>query len=192
MKHLKVGLATAFMLLLLTGTAFAAAHGADAPLLERPEINIIFRIATLGIVLFIIWHYAGKSIKAFFAGRSKSIADEISGMQARKEAATAQLAEVEKRIANLEAERQAILAEYRAQGEALKATILEKAEKSAAQITSQAKRSAENEINQALERMRAEMADLIVDATEKLLKERLSAQEHEKLIDKYLTKVVLN
>ena len=40
--------------------------------------------------------------------------------------------------------------------------------------------------------MRAQMADEIIVAAEKLLAEKLTANEHEKLIDKYLTKVVLN
>ena len=43
-----------------------------------------------------------------------------------------------------------------------------------------------------LDAMRAEMAEQIVAATEKLLAQKLSASEHTKLIDKYLTKVVLN
>ena len=42
------------------------------------------------------------------------------------------------------------------------------------------------------EAMRAEMADKIVEATEKLLAKKLTAAEHAKLVDKYLTKVVLN
>jgi len=40
--------------------------------------------------------------------------------------------------------------------------------------------------------MRAEMADKVVEATEQLIQKKLTANEHTKLIDKYLTKVVLN
>lgn len=43
-----------------------------------------------------------------------------------------------------------------------------------------------------METMRAEMADHIIAAAEKMLQEKLTGEEHEKLIDKYLTKVVLN
>ena len=43
-----------------------------------------------------------------------------------------------------------------------------------------------------MDTMRAEMADKIVEATEKLLIQKLTAEEQAKLVDKYLTKVVLN
>ena len=81
---------------------------------------------------------------------------------------------------------------FTAQGEAMKAAIIAQAEKTAEQITASAKKTAENEINAAIGAMRAEMAEHIVAATEKLLAQKLSASEHTKLIDKYLTKVVLN
>lgn len=99
---------------------------------------------------------------------------------------------MEKRIANLEVERQTILGDYRAQGEAIKAEIIAQAEKTAQQVAEQAQKTASYEIDSAVAAMRAEMAEKIVEATEKLLQDKLSAEEHSKLIDKYLTKVVLN
>jgi F-type H+-transporting ATPase subunit b len=36
------------------------------------------------------------------------------------------------------------------------------------------------------------MAELIVEAAEKILREKLTKEEHEKLVEDYLTKVVLN
>jgi F-type H+-transporting ATPase subunit b len=154
-------------------------------------LNLLFRVINLLFFLGLLYYFFGKKISAFFTGRSAGIAAEIDSLKQRKADALKNLAAVEQQIANLEKERQAILAEYTAQGEAMKAAILAQAEKSAAQVTAKAQITAQNEIEAAIKAMRAEMADTIVQATEKLLAKKLTASEQIRLIDKYLTKVVL-
>ncbi len=182
-------LLTAFCFLLFTaGAAYASAGGEHA----LPWGNFFWRVLNFALFVGVIAYFFGKKIVGFFKGRTEAIATEISDLENRKIEARKSLEDVEARIANLETERKAIIEDYRAQGEALKAAIIAQAEKSAAQISAQAKVTAQNEINAAMEAMRAEMADKIVEATEKLLVKKLSAAEHTKLVDKYLTKVVLN
>ena len=96
-----------------------------------------------------------------------------------KKEAAAHLADVERRVAGVEAEAKALLEEGRAQAEQLKAAILADAERQAAHIVEQARRSAEQE-------GKAELA-----AVEKGLADRLDAAAQQKLIDNSLTKVVL-
>ncbi len=187
MRSLKLTLFTLAILLMSTQVAFAATEGH-----ALPWSNFLYRIITFVGFIGIITYFFGAKIKTFFKARTDSIAAEISSLEYRKVEAQQNLAEVEKRIANLEAERQTILHDYRAQGEAIKAEIIAQAEKTARQMAEQAQKSASYEIDTAVAAMRAEMAEKIVEATEKLLQEKLSAEEHSKLIDKYLTKVVLN
>ena len=189
MSRLKIVL-MAFCALLFS-TSLALASGDGEPHKESWS-NLFFRLLNLAFFLGVVYYFFGKKIIAFFTGRTAGIASEISSLEQRKAEALKNLADVEQRIANLEKERQAILDEYRVQGEAVQAAILAQAEKTAAQVTAQAKITAENEIKAAIEAMRAEMADTIVAATEKLLAKKLTASEQTKLIDKYLTKVVLN
>jgi F-type H+-transporting ATPase subunit b len=56
----------------------------------------------------------------------------------------------------------------------------------------QARLTAENEGRSILSQVRSTMADEIVDAAEKLLREKLGPAEHEKLITNSLNKVVLH
>ncbi|MDR2051500.1 MAG: ATP synthase F0 subunit B [Deltaproteobacteria bacterium] len=153
-----------------------------------------FGFRSLNFVLFlaVLWYAAGGRARAFLRGRGESIAGELEALASAKELASRHLKEVEAKIINLDKERQAILASYKAQGEALKSEIIVKAEKSARQIVAQAKVSAQNEADKAMRRLRAEMAEQILAETEKLLRERLKAPEHERLINKSLSKVVLN
>ncbi len=179
-------LALSFLFVLTaSGPAFAA-DGAPTN-----WIDLLWRTVTIVLVLGVIWKLAGQKILTFFADRRSGIERELHDLEERKEQARAKLAEVEKRIANLESERQAILADYAARGEALKAEIVAKAELSAAQITAQAKQTAQHEIDQAVAAMRAELAEQITNAAKDALAQKLSPKEHEKLIDSFLTKVVL-
>ena len=187
MPRLKILLMAFCILLASSGAAIAAGEAH-----ELPWGNFAFRILTFALFIGIIAYFFGKKITAFFKSRTEGIASQIAGLEKQKVTAQANLQEVEKRIANLEQERQAILDDFRKQGEAAKAAILAEAERAAEQITAQARASAENEIQQVMEAMRSEMADKIVRATEALLAEQLSQKEHTKLIDKYLNKVVLH
>ena len=184
MQGLKIVL-TAFCILLFAASPAAAGD-------QEYWSNTFLRIINAALFIGFIAYFGGKKIVGFFKGRSQGIATEIASLEERKKAAEQSLADVERRIANLEQERQAIIADYTAQGEALKSAIIQEAEKAASHITAQAKAAAQNEIKAAVETMRAEMADKIVEATEKLIAKKLSAAEQIKLVDKYLTKVVLN
>ena len=157
----------------------------------------------LNFVLFagILWYFVGGLARKYFSGRRRQIQEGLDDLEQRRSDAKKRLAEVEQRIAHLEAERKAILDESAAQAERLKAGILEaerlkagildEARRQADQILEQARRTAENEGRTILAEVRAAVADEIVDAAQKALVEKLDAQGHEALIAKSLNKVVL-
>ncbi len=178
---------TAALVLLLTSAAFAAgdAHG--------PRWGD-FGWRVLNFILFaaILWKFVGKLAVNYFTGRKEGIAQKFADLDAQREAAKQGLDEIERRIANLDAERKAILEESMAQAEAGKQAIIAEAHKQADQILEQARRSAENEGRVVLQQVRAVIADEIVDAAEKVLVSKLDADKHSKLITNSLTKVVLN
>lgn len=148
----------------------------------------------LNVILFIaiLWKFAGKLIVNFLTGRREGIRKDLDSLDARRAQARQRLADIEKSIAHLDAERQAILDESRVQAEAAKAAILDEAHRQADQILEQARRTAENEGRTMLVQVRAQIADEIVDAAEKVLESKLDAAKHDKLINNSLTKVVLN
>lgn len=189
MKGLRITATAVLMTLLVTAMAYAEGHGEGGH--HYDWTNLAFRVVNFIIFIGIIWKVAGKKIVGFFSGRRQGIEQELNDLETRKADAEKQLAEVERRIADLETERQAILAEYAAQGEQIKGAIIAKAEHSAKQVIEQAKRTADNEIKSAIDEMRSVMADEIVAAASAKLQSELTADKHAKLIDKYLTKVVL-
>ena len=173
-------------------TAVTAAASVSGEAHAWPWGNFALRVLNFALFAGVIVYFFGKKAVAFFKGRTASIAADIESLEKRKSEAAKTLEDVGGRIADLENERKAILADYTAQGEAVKAAIIAQAEKNAAVILAQAKTTAQNEIQFAMDTMRDQMAERIVEATEKLLAEKLTEAEHAKLIDKYLTKVELN
>lgn len=174
-------------MLLAPGSFAHAAEGAAG----LPWDDLLYRIATAVLVVATIWKLAGKKIAGALSGRRSGIAQELDSLEAGKEKARRDLMEIEKRIANLEQERLAILAEYEARGEALKAEITAKAEENARQILSHARQTAQNEIDKAIASVREELAEKIVAAASDSIAESLNAKDQEKLLNGFLNKVVL-
>jgi len=188
LKRVQMILAVAVCILAST----AAAQASGGHVTEDQLWNYLWRVLNLVIVVGIIWKLAGSKIKELLVGRQQEIKENLENLQTRQSEAEKKLKEVERSIANLSAEKQAILDEAGKQGEALKAAIIEQAEQDAVHIREQAKKTAANEATGAVEAIRAEVAELVVQAAEKIVQEKLSDADHDKLVDEYLTKVVLN
>jgi len=191
-KTLKIVAYAAALVLVTCALAYASDAGGHGEAHALPWKNFIFRVANFVIVVGIIWKFAGKGIGDFFKGRQDKIRLELDDLEARRRDAETKIKDVEKSIANLEKEKASILAEAQAQGDALKAGIVAEAEKKAAQIKAAAENAATTERKVMLDQIRAEVAGMIVETAESLIKEKLTAEDHQKLVDKYLTKVVLN
>lgn len=178
----------------LAFTALAYASGGEGAEAHEglPWANYGWRILNFVVFIFLLYKFAGAKAAAFFGGRRTQIKKDLEDLEARKAEAEKKLKGVEGDIRNLEQERAAILAEAKSQGEAIKAAIIEKAKKDAVAMQAQAVTSAENEARAAFDRVRGEVADQVIEQATKIVREKLTAQDHERLVDEYLTKVVLN
>ncbi|MFW5489257.1 MAG: F0F1 ATP synthase subunit B [Desulfovibrio sp.] len=189
MKRMHIVAGAALLVLLMAGAAIASEGGGEHGL---PWGNFIARTINFVLFLGIIWYAAGKKIKELFTGRQDKIRNELADLDSRRKEAEGKLSEVEQNIANLNKEREAILEQSREQGERLKAAIIKEAEAKAVQIKAQAETAIQTERKVALEGIREEIADMIVEATEEILRKKLKAAEQQKLVDKYIKRVVLN
>ncbi|MFP4391228.1 MAG: F0F1 ATP synthase subunit B [Desulfohalobiaceae bacterium] len=154
--------------------------------------DFLWRIVNFIIFIGIIYLVAGKRMIGFFTGRSEQIQSELKDLNERRVQAEERLQEVEKSIANIDQEREEILNKAREQGDAMRESIISKAREEAEQITRQAQVKASQEMQQVVNELREEMADKVIDSAEKLIVSKLGKKDQERLIDKYLTKVVLN
>ncbi len=165
-----------------------ASEGHDAPRWG----DFGWRVINLIIFAAILWHFIGGLAKRFFKGRRETIKNSLDELDARRTRAKEQLATVEQRIANLDAERESILSESRKQAEDMKRGIIAEAQRQAAQIVEQARLTAESEGRAIIAEVRATIADEIVDAAERVLSNKLTPDQHDRLITNSLNKVVLH
>ncbi|SKA80170.1 ATP synthase F0 subcomplex B subunit [Desulfobaculum bizertense DSM 18034] len=189
LKGLKRIVPALLLVLAVSSVAYASEAGGAHGLNWK---DFLFRVVNFILFAGIIWKFAGSKIVDTLSGRRKNIETQLVDLAERREEAEKQLAEVETSIANIKQEREAIVAEFQAQGEKLKASIIEEANQSAEKILAQAKLSADQERRAAVKQVRAEVAELVVEAAEELLTKKLNAKEQTKLIDDSLKRVVLN
>ena len=158
----------------------------------NPWINLLARVGNVCFFLYILWRAAGKAIVDGLSNRRASIVDELDSLAVRKAAAEEQLAAMIEKIDSLDAECETILKDSRARGEAIREALVADALEEAEKIRNAAHRAADSETKKAIEELRSQMADEIVQAVEATLKEKLDMKKHVKLIDNALKKVVLN
>jgi len=180
------------MVLVGSGTVLAAEGSGGNGFIPADWQDFILRMINLVLFLAVIYMLAGNKIKDFFSGRRAQISDELQNMEDRKKEAEKKLQEVEKSIANIEQERQEILDQAKQQGEALKKSIVDKAHEDAERIRQQATVKSSQEFQQAIDYLRSELAEEVIKSAEQIIQQRMGKEEQEKLIDNYLTKVVVN
>jgi F-type H+-transporting ATPase subunit b len=173
-------------LLVLLGAALVWAAEGEASKWPDFWYRVLNFVLMAGILVFV----ARKPIREFFAKRTQTIASTLTELEAKKKEADKTYQEYQQKLAELDKETARVLEEYRAQGEAEKAKIIAAAEKSAAEIRAQADRTIQQEIASATLALKREVAELSVAAAEKVLKERIGKDDHQRLVKDFTTKVV--
>lgn len=154
-------------------------------------MDLLWRAINFAFFAGIIGWACSKKIIPLLRARREGIASDLAGLEQARHDAEFKLHQLLARIANLDLEREAILAEARTQAEAAKEQILAQAKRQADDILAQAGRTAENETRAMIRDLRARLADEVAAAVRGQLAARLDGAEHDRLIDKAVDKVVI-
>jgi F-type H+-transporting ATPase subunit b len=143
-------------------------------------------VVLAGGLYFLLRKPASKALRV----RIEEIEKQLKDLEARKQAAEKELATYNEKIARLDQEAGQIATEYERQGKEARARIIEEAKAAAQKLEEQAKRNIEYEMKSARERLQAEVIEKALLKAESRLKERMTAEDQDRLIDEYLAKVV--
>jgi len=132
-----------------------------------------------------------KPVAQALAARRQGVKDQLDDLERQKQEAEQQLSEYKRKLSQLEKEVETIVAEYIRDGEALKAKIIEEAKASAEKLQGQAKKNIEHEFEKAKKELRAEMGGQAVAMAEALIKKNINDEDQKRIINEYLTKVVV-
>lgn len=173
--------------------AFAVLLAPAAAQASEPVGEALFDIAlkslNLLLVVGLIAWYGREPIRRFFADRRQTIAHGLDQASTLLRDAELKHAEWERRMAGIDAELAEIRRETSARAEAERQRILAEAEASAERIRRDAEAAADQELRRARAELRAEAADLAVKLAGRLVTERMTATDGEKLIDEFVARL---
>ncbi len=147
------------------------------------------RLVNFAIIAGIVVYFTRKPIRDFFKNRSLEIAKAMQESKEARERAVAALAEMERKVKDLEAETNRLIEDARARGEKDKQALVEEGKKMVSEIGDQVKQGVELEVQKARTALQAEASMLAVDLAEKSIREKIGPQDHERIVKEYIAKV---
>jgi F-type H+-transporting ATPase subunit b len=192
-KTVLIVMAATMLLFSFYGVCLAASegHGEEGSAQGASKVwDLLARFINFGILAVAIVFLARKPVKSFFSNRSEKIKKEFDELELRKQRAQAQLEEIGKKLAQMEQDREKIIAQFMKEGEAEKEKIIESARVLSARIEEQAKLTIKQEIQQARLTLKHEIAELSMHMAEELIKKNIKPEDEERLIKHYIEKVV--
>jgi F-type H+-transporting ATPase subunit b len=175
-------------LLFLIGTASAAAAGEPATKgwVDTDWFRALNFIVLAAGLFFILRKPFSQTLRSRIAGIKQQLAD----LEAQKAEAEKRLAEYNEKLVQLEKEAERIVAEYVKQGHEAKARILKEAEEAAEKLQSHARHGIENEFEKAKKQLQMEILENSLTKAAEVIKDKITAEDQDRLIDEYLEKVV--
>ncbi len=192
MKNLKKALS---VLVTLSGTFLFAAGAVAEEAAEGGHETITFvgdwlpRLVNFAIIAAVIVYFTRKPIRDLFKNRSLEIEKALRESQEARQQAVAALAEMERKVRELEAEVRAMVADAQARGEKDKASLVEEGKKASKDIQEQVKAGIEVEVQKAKADLAVEASLLAVDLAEGKIKSTIGKQDHERIVKDYIAKV---
>ena len=163
-------------------------HGDAAPKgWVKTDTYRVMNFAVLAVGLFLLLR---KPVSQALNDRIKGIKEELTELEAKKREAEEKLVKYNEQIASLDKEAETILAEYVRQGEEARDRILKESEAAAAKLEEQAKRNIEHEFKAAKAKLQEEILEKALAKAEALVKDKITSDDQDRLVDDYLDKVV--
>ncbi len=149
-----------------------------------------YRVINFVVLALALAFVLRKPLSQALSSRTKGIKDQLADLEARKLEAETKLAEYNEKLAHLEKEAEKIVADYIKQGQEAKVRILKEAESAAEKLKVQAQRNIDHEFGQAKLKLEAEIFEKALLEAEKIIKEKITVQDQDKIVDEYLERVV--
>jgi F-type H+-transporting ATPase subunit b len=155
------------------------------------DINgtVIVELITFLIMLAILARYVYPEIVRLAEARQKAVAEQLTEAEKARADAEVKLKEAQAKLDDARKTAQGVIDAAGKSAEQLRAEMKDKAEAEAKRIAEGARKQIEVERDKAIQAVRGEVADLVVEATQKVLGEAIDSPTHKKLIDKAIAEV---
>ena len=158
--------------------------------LVSPALGLmIWTLIAFGATLWVLSRVALPRIGEALEKRANAIRDSIDAADRQRQEADHLLQEYRERLKEAREQAEDIVARARKAAEAAEAEATAAGRQKREELVAAARRDIEMETRRSLERIRKEVADLTVLATEKVTRKTLDADDHRRLIDEALKEV---
>ena len=158
----------------------------DIQVIKNAIPEMLTQLAGFLIVFFILKKFAFGSILGVIDARRRHIEQELKALEDRKKESERVEKEYRQRLEHVEQEARERIQEASKISQGLARDIQEAAHLDAQRLADRARSDIEQEIAKARLTMRDEIVEISSLMTEKVLREKLDAREHEKLVDKFI------
>jgi F-type H+-transporting ATPase subunit b len=156
---------------------------ASNPLIQVTPGLMIWTIVCFLIALFVLKRYAFGPIQTAIDKRRDQIAQSIAEADDARAEARELLEQHRALIGQAKSESAEILADARKVGDAQLARVKDEAEADRVRRLEETRKQIEAETSRALDQIRTEVADLTVDATQRVVGKVLNTDDHRRLVD---------
>ncbi len=168
----------------------AAEGGGGGSFLVSPGLGLmIWTLVLFLFTMYVLSKVAFPRIAEALDRRQKAIAESIDAAERTRMEADQLLSEYRERLKEAREQADDIVARARRAAEAVQSEATSAGKEKREELVAAARRDIETETRRSLERIRKEVADLTVLATEKLTRKTLDDEDHKRLIDEALREV---
>jgi len=155
------------------------------------DINgtVIVELITFLVMMAILARWVYPEVVRIAEARQKAIAEQLKEAEKARAEAEANLKDAEGKLNDARRTAQSVIDAANKSGEQLRQELRAKADEEARRLHDTAVKEIEAERLKAVQSVRAEVANLVVSATEKVIGETLDVNKHKQLIDRAIQEV---
>jgi F-type H+-transporting ATPase subunit b len=175
---------------LLLAQAEGGAHDEGGSFLVSPALGLmIWTLALFAFTMWVLSKVALPRIGEALEKRANAIRESIEAAERQRQEADQLLNEYRERLKEAREQAEDIVARARRAAEAATTEAVSEGKEKREELVAAARRDIETETRRSLERIRREVADLTVLATEKVTRKALDSEDHKRLIEEALAEV---
>ncbi len=155
------------------------------------DINASFWIEIVAFLLMlgILARYVYPRIIEAAEARQRAVTAELEEAEQARQEAARELEQAKQRLDEARSQAQEVISGANRSAEQLRTAEKQKAQEEAARQLERARQEIDAERQKAVDSVRAEVANLVVEATERVVGETLDAAKHRRLIDQAIREV---
>ena len=164
----------------------AAAEAGGGGMMSVDRTLFWATLVAFGVFAWILAKFAWGPLLKIVDEREKTIRDQVESAEKAAADAKSMLAQHQELLRGAGRERDEILAHATRDSEALRAELQTKARADADQVVARAREQMQREKDVAIAELRAQVADIAVEAASRIVKSSLSEEAQRKLVDDYI------